>query len=263
MDPSEKIVTSTHESRVEAYLKSKKEIAKENRRKNIRRLFRNKKLVFGGVMLIIIVTISILAPKIAPYSYRDMGPDILVKPCAEHLLGTDKFGRDLFSRVLYGSRTSLFVALMCVMVGTVLGVPLGMLAGYIGGLFDVIVMRICDTVMSIPWILMAVTVTAILGPGIQVVIIALGLVYTPGTMRLTRSLVLSIRAGSARPGYSGRYAADPVRAGRPVLEDPPDARGRRRGRNGPCAYDAGSGRGSVQYCRAFFHSKRAGRQIHP
>jgi len=184
----------SRDARLDEFFKSKKEIARETRKKNIRRFFRNKKLVFGTITLLIIIILAIFAEQIAPYSYREMTADLLQKPSQAHIMGTDNFGRDLFSRILYGSRVSLIVAFTCVAIGTIVGVPLGMIAGYVGGWFDVVIMRISDIMLSIPWILMAVTVTAILGPGTHVVIIALGLIYTPGSMRLARGLVLSIRS---------------------------------------------------------------------
>jgi peptide/nickel transport system permease protein len=175
------------------YLRAKKTFAKEKRSRLFLVAKKNKKLMFGAVMLTIIILVAIFAPVIAPYSYREMTTDLLQKPSAEHLFGTDNFGRDLFSRVVYGSRISLGIALLCVALGTVIGVPLGMLSGYIGGWFDIFIMRVSDVFLSIPWVLMAVTVTAIIGSGVQVIIIALGLVYTPGAIRLARSLVLTIR----------------------------------------------------------------------
>lgn len=176
------------------FVQAKKQIKKTNRKKLFRAVLRNKKLVFGSVMLFIIILIALLAPIIAPYSYREMTNEFLQGPSAQHWFGTDNYGRDLFSRVIYGSRISLSIALLCVSLGTVIGVPLGMLSGYIGGWFDVVIMRISDIFMSFPWVLMAVTVTAIFGPGLHVIVVALGLVYTPGFIRLSRSLALSIKS---------------------------------------------------------------------
>ena len=192
-----KIVTETQEERdirLEEYLASKKRIEKSKRHILLKLAKSNKKLVFGSVMLFIIIIIAIAVPFLTPYSYREMTDDLLQKPSAQHWFGTDNFGRDLFSRVVYGARISLGVAVACVLIGTIIGVPLGMLAGYIGGWYDILVMRISDIMLSIPWVLMAVLVTAIMGTGIKVVIIALGLVYVPGALRLSRSLVLSIRS---------------------------------------------------------------------
>ena len=175
------------------FVASRKEQKKVKRRKAIRAFFKNKKLVFGSIVLLIYIFVAIFAPVIAPYSYRELSNDILQKPSAEHLFGTDNFGRDLFSRVVYGSRISLSIAFSCTILGTVVGVVLGLLSGYVGGWFDIIIMRVSDIVMSFPWVLMAVMVTAIFGVGLHVIVITLGLVYIPGSIRLARSMTLSIK----------------------------------------------------------------------
>ena len=186
-------LTSNDRSRLQEYIESRREIRSIRRKKVLYVARHNKKLLLGAIMLTVIIVIAILAPVIAPYSYREMTSDILARPSSEHLFGTDNYGRDLFSRVIYGSRISLGIALLCVSLGTAIGVPLGMLSGYVGGWLDLVIMRISDVLLSIPWVLMAVTVTAIMGPGTHVIVIALGLVYTPGAIRLARGMVLSIR----------------------------------------------------------------------
>jgi peptide/nickel transport system permease protein len=114
-------------------------------------------------------------------------------PSRDHLFGTDNLKRDVFSRVVYGTRISLTVGIICVGIALGIGVSTGLLAGYSGGWIDMVFMRICDVLLSVPWVLMAVAVTAITGPGIEVVYISMGLVHAPGFMRLTRGTVLSIR----------------------------------------------------------------------
>lgn len=155
----------------------------------------NTKLVIGGVMLLAIVLVAIFAPVIAPFPYNEMrtSKTLMELPSAEHWFGTDNFGRDVFSRVVYGARISLGVAVLCVGLGTILGVPLGMLAGFTGGWLDIIIMRLSDVISTIPTVLMAVLVTAILGGGLPVVIISLALVYIPGSARLARSMTYSIK----------------------------------------------------------------------
>lgn len=155
----------------------------------------NKMMMIGATLMLLIVIVAVFAPLIAPYSYNEMMTSgrPFARPSASHLFGTDNFGRDVFSRVVFGSRISLGVALVSVFFGTLLGVPLGMLAGYIGGWFDSLVMRFSDAVMSIPTILMAVAVTAMIGSGLQVVILTLALVFIPGGARLARGMVYSVK----------------------------------------------------------------------
>jgi len=145
--------------------------------------------------MLIIVVMAVFAPLIAPYSFNQMmtSDRPFAPPSAEHLFGTDNFARDVFSRVVYGARVSLGVAVACVLFGTLMGVPVGMLAGYVGGWFDALVMRVSDVLMSIPTILMAVAITAVVGSGLQVVIVTLALVYIPGGARLARGMVYSAK----------------------------------------------------------------------
>lgn len=155
----------------------------------------NKKMMIGGIMMLIVILVAILAPVIAPYGYAEMrtSKTLFEAPSAAHLFGTDNYGRDVFSRVIYGARISIIVALSSVAIGTIIGVPIGLTAGYIGGWFDIVVMRITDILMTIPTILMAIIVTAIMGSGLKVVIIALGIVYIPGAVRIGRSMVYTIK----------------------------------------------------------------------
>ena len=156
----------------------------------------NKMMMVGTTLLLLIVIVAVFASLIAPYSYNEIMTSgrPFARPSASHLFGTDNFGRDVFSRVVFGSRISLGVAFVSVFFGTLLGVPLGMLAGYIGGWFDSLVMRFSDVIMSVPTILMAVAITAIVGSGgLRVVILTLALVYIPGGARLARSMVYSVK----------------------------------------------------------------------
>ena len=146
--------------------------------------------VSGAVLLFIIVA-CVLAPLIAPYgeAEQDLAAS-LAQPSPEHLLGADKMGRDLFSRLLYGGRVTLASALAVVALSTLIGVPLGLFAGYYGGKFDAIVGRFCDILLSFPSLLLAFLFVAALGRGITNAILALGIVYVPMLTRLTRSLTL-------------------------------------------------------------------------
>ena len=146
--------------------------------------------VSGAVLLFIIVA-CVLAPLIAPYgeAEQDLAAS-LAQPSPEHLLGADKMGRDLFSRLLYGGRVTLASALAVVALSALIGVPLGLFAGYYGKNFDAIVGRFCDILLSFPSLLLAFLFVAALGRGITNAILALGIVYVPMLTRLTRSLTL-------------------------------------------------------------------------
>lgn len=155
----------------------------------------NKKLLVGGILLILIVSVAIFADQIAPYPYDQIAtsPQRFAPPSAEHPFGTDHLQRDVFSRVVYGSRISLTVGLICMAIGVGIGVPCGLLSGYLGGFVDMAFMRVCDLLQAIPYVLMAIVVTTVIGPGTQVVYVTMGLVHAPAILRLTRSMVLSVR----------------------------------------------------------------------
>lgn len=143
------------------------------------------------VVLLIIVLGVMLAGVIAPYNPNEIDIlNILKDPSAKHLLGTDKAGRDIFSRMLFGGRTSLLGALGIVGVSIVAGVPLGLLSGYHGGKLDTILMRICDVVISFPALLLAFVFVAAFGRSMMNAVLALGIFYIPMLAKLTRSLVL-------------------------------------------------------------------------
>ncbi len=158
------------------------------------RLTKNKLAMFGLILVIIILLCTIFANFITKYD-----PDVQVynerfqMPSAEHIFGTDNYGRDIFARVLYGGRTSLLVALISVVVGLVLGGLFGATAGYFGGTYDTIVMRIIDIIMAIPVLLLAVALSAAFGTGIVNTGIAVGLSSITGGARILRSTVISIR----------------------------------------------------------------------
>lgn len=142
-------------------------------------------------VLALILAACVLAPVLSPYdpNAQDLS-NTLATPSAEHWLGCDQNGRDLFSRILYGGRTALTSALVVVAISMVLGIPLGLLSGYRGGFTDTVVMRICDILLSFPSLLLAFIFVAALGRGTGNAVLALGIVYVPMLTRLTRSLVL-------------------------------------------------------------------------
>jgi peptide/nickel transport system permease protein len=153
-------------------------------------LFTAPLLVSFGILLLIIISCT-LAPLIAPYgeSEQDLNAS-LAKPSAEHILGADRMGRDLFSRLLYGGRVTLVSALCVVLISVIIGAPLGLCSGYYGGKFDSITGRICDVLLSFPSLLLAFLFVAALGRGTASAVIALGIIYVPMITRLMRSLTL-------------------------------------------------------------------------
>ncbi|MCR4710826.1 MAG: ABC transporter permease [Clostridia bacterium] len=143
------------------------------------------------VALIVIILACALAPVIAPYSpTQQILSDSLELPSADHLLGADKVGRDVFTRVLYGGRTTLLSALGVVIFSIVFGVPLGLISGYYGGKVDAIIGRVCDVILSFPSLLLAFVFVAGFGRNLFNSVIALGIVYLPMLIRLIRSLTL-------------------------------------------------------------------------
>lgn len=159
-----------------------------------RRLRRDKGAIAGLVVIILLIIVAILAPVLAPYDPNDQSFRIKLRPpSTEHLFGTDEFGRDIFSRVLFGSRVALRVGLAPVAIAMVIGVAIGLIAGYYGKTMDQIVMRLIDILLAFPWLLLAIGIMAILGPGINNVIVAVAIVYIPAFARIVRGSVLSIK----------------------------------------------------------------------
>lgn len=162
------------------------------------------------IIIFLIIIIALLAPVIAPYNPNQIGTDFGKGPSKAHLLGTDLVGRDVLSRVLYGTRISLLVAFLATFMATVIGIVLGLLSGYYGGWVDMVIMRFTDMIMSFPYILLIIVASAVFKPGLWNIIVILGLVVWPGAARLVRGNVLDIRQqnfvrGSELAGMSKRY----------------------------------------------------------
>jgi len=157
-------------------------------------LRRNPRIVIGGTLVAGLLLIAIFAPLIAPYDPIAVdASQALEPPGSLHWLGTDDLGRDVFSRVVYGSRISLSVGVISVSIGFIFGVSIGLLAGYLGGLVDLLAMRAIDALLAFPALVLAIAITAALGPQIQNAMIAIGVVAIPAYTRLTRGQVLSLR----------------------------------------------------------------------
>ncbi|HEX4835510.1 MAG TPA: ABC transporter permease [bacterium] len=159
-----------------------------------RRLVRSPHLVVGCVVLALVIGTALFAWQIAPYSPTDQAfVEQLRPPSSAHLFGTDEFGRDIFSRVLFGARIALIVGLLADGIAASLGILLGIVSGYFGGRVDSAVMRIVDVMLAFPYLLLAMIVVAILGSSLTNAMIAIGIVYTPQFARLVRGAVLAIR----------------------------------------------------------------------
>jgi len=163
--------------------------------KRFRRVFFSRGVVvFGMVIIFFFLVIAIFAPQIAPYDpYKLDLTNILRNPDAQHWLGTDTVGRDTLSRVIFGARTSLMIGLIVVSFACLVGISLGMLAGFFGGWTYTIIMRIIDALMSFPMILLALIIAALLGGGLKNVIIALAVSLMPGYARLMCGQVITVK----------------------------------------------------------------------
>jgi peptide/nickel transport system permease protein len=153
----------------------------------------NRKAVAGLSIILTLVVMAIFAPIIAPYPVTETAvEDRSQPPSVEHPLGTDDLGRDILSRVLVGTRISLSVGASSVALALIAGVPIGLLAGYYGGLVDEGLMRVMDAFMSFPPVLLALVIMAAVGPSLSTVVYAVALVYTPYFARVTRSAAMSV-----------------------------------------------------------------------
>lgn len=158
-----------------------------------RRYKKNKTAVIGLVILIVIVGTALLADLIIPYAkcIEQVGADRLQGPSMAHFFGTDEFGRDLFARVVHGSRYSLLIGLATSLMALVIGAVLGASAGYFGGMVDTVISRVIDIFMCVPPILLSLAVVAALGTNLRNLIIAITVSCVPGNVRLIRSVVLT------------------------------------------------------------------------
>ena len=158
------------------------------------RYFSHPGAVIGLVILVCWILVTIFAPVLAPYDPADLVGRARQATSAEHWLGTDMLGRDVLSRVIYGSRISISIGLIAVLLGGIPGVILGLLAGYFGGWVDTIISRFVDALLAFPSILLALVVIAALGASIQNMMIAVGIATLPDYARLVRGTVLSIKS---------------------------------------------------------------------
>lgn len=159
-----------------------------------RRLLRRRSAVLGGVVILLFVLAAIFAPLIAPYDPTQQSWSAIRKaPSLQHVFGTDESGRDLFSRVVWGTRASLLAGVVSITIALGLGVPIGLLAGHGGGWIDALISRITDAMLACPFLILAIALAAFLGPSLQNAMIAIGITATPVFVRLTRGQVLAVR----------------------------------------------------------------------
>jgi peptide/nickel transport system permease protein len=165
------------------------------RRRAWRRLRQRPAAVVALVIVVLIVSAALLAPLIAPHDpTQQTWTAVRQSPSWAYWFGTDEVGRDVFSRVLYGARASLSAGVVSIAIAVMIGVPLGLLAGYLGGWTDIVLGRLTDAMLAIPFLILAIALAAFLGPNLTNAMIAIGISATPIFIRLTRGQVLAVKA---------------------------------------------------------------------
>ena len=191
VDPT---VTGTAVSQAKPHTLARERAGTSLTRDTLRRLWMNPGAIAGAIVLTVMVLSALFAPLIAPYDpIAQDTTAIRAAPSAQHLFGTDNFGRDVFSRVLYGGRMSLPVGFVAVGITAVAGVALGLIAGYYGRAIDSVIMRWVDIMLAFPGILLALALVAILGPSLFNLMLAVGIAAIPEYTRVVRGTVLSAR----------------------------------------------------------------------
>src|SRR6516162_1487399 len=159
-----------------------------------RRLLRRKGAVFGLAVIALLVGVAVLAPLIAPYEPDQQTWSAVRKaPSALHWFGTDDVGRDVFTRVIYGARASLLAGVVAVAFALLIGVPIGLIAGYFGGFLDALLSRINDAMLACPFLILAIALAAFLGPSLRNAMIAIAVTTAPIFMRLTRGQTMAVK----------------------------------------------------------------------
>jgi len=164
-------------------------------RRGLVKFMRNRAAVFGAALVLLIVFMAVFAPWLSRYDpVQASFMTVRQAPSAVHWFGTDELGRDVLSRLLYGARASLLAGVVSVGIAVVLGVPLGLLAGYFGKLVDGVISRIADALLSIPFLILAIALSAFLGPSLTNAMAAIGISAMPRFIRLTRGQAISVKA---------------------------------------------------------------------
>ncbi|MGE0778985.1 ABC transporter permease [Mycolicibacterium sp.] len=169
-------------------------MTKDSRVSSWRLLAGNPVTVVSAAVLAVVAVVALGAGWLAPYGINDVNvPDALQSPSAAHWFGTDELGRDVLSRVLVATQASMRIAVVSVALAVVIGVSVGVVAGFRGGWLDAVLMRVVDVMFAFPVLLLALAVVAILGPGVTTTILAIGIVYTPIFARVARGSTLAVR----------------------------------------------------------------------
>jgi peptide/nickel transport system permease protein len=167
---------------------------RRNAQRALTNLGRNRAALAGLGVIVTLIIAAVFAPLLAPYNPYAVALDTrLLPPDQAHLLGTDELGRDILSRLLYGARVSLWVGVVTVALSGVIGITGGVVAGYLGGYWDAVIMRLVDVFLAFPVIVLAIAIVAVRGPGLTNVLIALAMVYWTTYARVSRSIVLALR----------------------------------------------------------------------
>src|SRR5437879_6278624 len=186
-------------------------VPRRDTQRALRKLKSNRAALGGVVVSLVLVVAAIFAPFLAPYNpYTVMLESRLQAPGAAHLLGTDELGRDILSRLLYGARVSLWVGIVTVALAGLIGVAGGLVAGYLGGYWDAVIMRLVDVFLAFPVIVLAIAIVAVRGPGLTNVLIALAMVCWTTYARVARSIVLALREEDYT-WAARKLAAEPTR----------------------------------------------------
>lgn len=155
---------------------------------------RNKAALVGIILIFLLILMAILAPVLAPYNYTAIDPIHANQgPSAAHIFGTDSFGRDILSRIIFGARASLGIGIGSSLIGVLVGIIFGAIAGFFGGVVESLILRICDVIQSIPNILLCILISQLLGQGLFPTMIALAFYSIPEVVRLLRSSMMSLR----------------------------------------------------------------------
>lgn len=163
-------------------------------RRALLRLLRRRGAMLGLAIVLVFVLVAVFAPVISPQDPLQTSWSAVRKaPSAQYLFGTDEIGRDVLSRVIWGARASLMAGLVSVCIAMALGVPIGLLAGYVGGWVDGVISRFTDSMLAVPFLILAIALAAFLGPSLTNAMIAIGVSATPIFIRLTRGQVLSVK----------------------------------------------------------------------
>jgi peptide/nickel transport system permease protein len=163
-------------------------------RRTMRRLAKRRAALVGLIVVAFFIALSILAPIVSPYDPLATNWAMVRKPPSMlHLFGTDEIGHDILARIIWGSRASLMAGIVSVSLALAIGVPIGLLTGYLGGIVDATVMRLIDAMLAIPFLILAIALAAFLGPNLTNAMIAIGVSQMPVFVRLTRGQVLSVK----------------------------------------------------------------------